>query len=299
MTTIGFIGLGTMGRPMVERLLEAGYRLQINRVKSASQYLVDRGALATDTPAAAARGADIVILMVPDTVDVETVLFGPDGAASGLAPGALLIDMSSIAPVATRAFAERIKGAGAHYLDAPVSGGEVGAKAGTLTVMAGGDASDFERARPIFDILGNTITHVGPVGCGQVVKVANQIIVGLTIECVGEAFLLAERAGVDLGTLRTALLGGFAQSRILELHGQRMIEAAFDPGFALRLHRKDLNIALETARNLDIALPNTAATVQLMNAALARGLGEQDHSVLFRALGEISPEPAAIAQEQH
>jgi 2-hydroxy-3-oxopropionate reductase len=291
--TIGFIGLGTMGRPMAERLIEAGHKLQINRVKAQSQYLVDKGAQAVDTPAAAARGADIVILMVPDTQDVEAVLFGPSGAASGLSAKSLLIDMSSIAPVATRDFAARVHKLGAHYLDAPVSGGEVGAKGGTLTIMVGGEAADFERARPIFEVLGKTITHVGPVGCGQVVKVANQIIVGLTIECVGEAFLLAERAGVDLATLKTALMGGFAQSRILELHGQRMIEETFDPGFALKLHRKDLNIALETARNLDIALPNTAATVQLMNSAVSRGLGGKDHSVLFRALGDISPDAQA------
>lgn len=293
MATIGFVGLGTMGRPMAERLIEAGHKLQINRVKAQSQYLVDKGAQAVDTPAAAARGADIVILMVPDTQDVDAVLFGPGGAASGLSENSLLIDMSSIAPVATRDFAERVRKLGARYLDAPVSGGEVGAKGGTLTIMVGGDAEDFERAMPIFEVMGKNITHVGPVGCGQVVKVANQIIVGLTIECVGEAFLLAERAGVDLGTLKTALMGGFAQSRILELHGQRMIEATFDPGFALKLHRKDLNIALETARSLDIALPNTAATVQLMNSAVSRGFGSKDHSVLFRALGDISPEVQA------
>jgi 2-hydroxy-3-oxopropionate reductase len=290
MATIGFIGLGTMGRPMAERLIEAGHKLQINRVKTASQYLVDKGAQAVDTPAAAARGADIVILMLPDTHDVDAVLFGPNGAASGLSNDTLLIDMSSIAPVATRDFANRITKQGARFIDAPVSGGEVGAKGGTLTIMIGGEDVDVQRARPIFEVLGKNITHVGPVGSGQVVKVANQIIVGLTIECVGEAFLLAERAGVDLGTLKTALMGGFAQSRILELHGQRMIEATFDPGFALKLHRKDLNIALETARNLDISLPNTAATVQLMNAAISRGLGGKDHSVLFQALGDISPE---------
>ena len=289
MATIGFIGLGTMGRPMAERLIEAGHKLQINRVKPHSQHLVDKGAHAVDTPAAAARNADIVIVMVPDTPDVEAVLFGPNGAASALANNALLIDMSSIAPVATREFAERIHKQGGRYLDAPVSGGEIGAKSGSLTIMIGGAPKDFERARPIFEVLGKNITHVGPVGCGQVVKVANQIIVGLTIECVGEAFLLAERAGVDLGVLKTALMGGFAQSRILELHGQRMIEEIFEPGFALKLHRKDLNIALETARNLDISLPNTAGTVQLMNAAMSRGLGGKDHSVLFRALGDISP----------
>jgi 2-hydroxy-3-oxopropionate reductase len=288
--TIAFIGLGTMGGPMVERLIAGGHRLQINRVKPGSQHLVEAGAYAADTPAAAARGADVVILMVPDTPDVETVLFGPNGVAESLNDKSLVIDMSSIAPVATRNFAERVGLTGAHYLDAPVSGGEVGAKAGTLTIMVGGDPADFERAKPIFDLLGKNITHVGPVGCGQVVKVANQIIVGLTIECVGEAFLLAERAGVELEMLRAALMGGFAQSRILELHGQRMIDGTFDPGFALRLHRKDLNIALETARELDIVLPNTATTMQLMETAVSRGMGNKDHSVLFCALNDLSLE---------
>ncbi len=290
MATIAFIGLGTMGGPMVERLIAGGHRLQINRVKPGSQHLVEAGAYAADTPAAAARGADVVILMVPDTPDVETVLFGPNGVAESLNDKSLVIDMSSIAPVATRNFAERVGLTGAHYLDAPVSGGEVGAKAGTLTIMVGGDPADFERAKPIFDLLGKNITHVGPVGCGQVVKVANQIIVGLTIECVGEAFLLAERAGVELEMLRAALMGGFAQSRILELHGQRMIDGTFDPGFALRLHRKDLNIALETARELDIVLPNTATTMQLMETAVSRGMGNKDHSVLFCALNDLSLE---------
>lgn len=288
MTTVAFIGLGTMGRPMAERLIQAGHALRLNRVKPASEYLVALGGKATATPAEAAKGAEVVIVMVPDTPEVEAVLFGADGVAGAIAPGTLVIDMSSISPVATRDFAARIAGLGAYYLDAPVSGGEIGARAGTLTIMVGGEAAQFERALPIFQTLGKNITHVGASGAGQVTKVANQIIVGLTIEAVSEAFLLAERAGVDLQKVRDALMGGFAQSRILEVHGQRMIDGAFDPGFTLRLHRKDLNVAMDAARSLEVALPNTASTVQLMNAALARGDGSRDHSALFRTLAGLS-----------
>jgi len=288
LTTVAFIGLGTMGRPMAERLIQAGHTLRLNRVKPASEYLVALGGKATATPAEAAKGAEVVIVMVPDTPEVEAVLFGADGVAGAIAPGTLVIDMSSISPVATRDFAARIAGLGAYYLDAPVSGGEIGARAGTLTIMVGGEAAQFERALPIFQALGKNITHVGESGAGQVTKVANQIIVGLTIEAVSEAFLLAERAGVDLQKVRDALMGGFAQSRILEVHGQRMIDGAFDPGFTLRLHRKDLNVAMDAARSLEVALPNTASTVQLMNAALARGDGSRDHSALFRTLAGLS-----------
>ncbi len=288
MTTIAFIGLGTMGRPMAERLIQAGHELRLTRVKPVSEYLVALGGKAVATPAQAVQGADIAIIMVPDTPDVEAVLFGTDGIAGAVAPGTLVIDMSSISPVATRDFAARIAASGAHYLDAPVSGGEIGARAGTLTIMVGGQADQFDRALPIFEALGKNITHVGASGAGQVTKVANQIIVGLTIEAVSEAFLLAERAGVDLQKVRDALMGGFAQSRILEVHGQRMIDGAFDPGFTLRLHRKDLNVAMDAARSLDVALPNTASTVQLMNAALARGDGSRDHSALFRTLVGLS-----------
>jgi len=288
LTTVAFIGLGTMGRPMAERLIQAGHVLRLNRVKPASEYLVALGGKATATPAEAAKDAEVIIVMVPDTPEVEAVLFGADGVAGAIAPGTLVIDMSSISPVATRDFAARIAGLGGHYLDAPVSGGEIGARAGTLTIMVGGEAAQFERALPIFQALGRNITHVGESGAGQVTKVANQIIVGLTIEAVSEAFLLAERAGVDLQKVRDALMGGFAQSRILEVHGQRMIDGAFDPGFTLRLHRKDLNVAMEAARSLEVALPNTASTVQLMNAALARGDGSRDHSALFRTLAGLS-----------
>lgn len=288
MSKIGFIGLGTMGRPMAERLLQAGHDLAIHRVKAASAYLTELGARACETLAEAIDGVEFVILMLPDTPDVEDVLFGKGAIAERIAPGALIIDMSSIAPVATKDFARRIREKGAHYLDAPVSGGEIGARNGSLSIMVGGDQDQFRRALPIFEAMGKNITHVGENGAGQMAKVANQIIVGLTIECVGEAFLLAQRAGVDVSRVREALLGGFAHSRILEVHGQRMIDGQFDPGFALRLHRKDLNLAMDTARALQISLPNTAATMQLMNAALARGDGERDHAALFRTLAAVS-----------
>ena len=290
--SVAFIGLGKMGRPMVERIIRSGMATTCNRIGEASKYLVELGAVPAETPAQAARNAEIVILMLPDTPDVETVLLGENGVVGGLKPGSLVIDMSSISPVATRQFARRVSEAGGAYVDAPVSGGEIGAKEGTLSIMVGGAEEDFSRAQPILALMGKNITHVGAVGDGQICKVANQIIVGLTIEAVGEAFLLAERAGADLSKMRNALLGGFAQSRILEVHGQRMIEGVFKPGFTLRLHRKDLNIATEVAKSLQIALPNTSATVQLINAALSQGLGEKDHSALFAALRAWSPEPA-------
>ena len=286
---VGFIGLGTMGRPMAERIIRSGTVVKCHRVKDVSRYLIELGGVETQSPAEAALDTDFVILMLPDTPDVEGALFGKGGVVETVKAGTVVIDMSSISPVATREFAKRIEAQGAHYLDAPVSGGEIGAKEGTLSIMVGGRAEDFERALPLLQLMGKNITHVGDVGAGQICKVANQVIVGLTIEAVGEAFLLAERAGADLSKIRNALLGGFAQSRILEVHGQRMIEGTFKPGFALKLHRKDLNIAMDAARALEISLPNTAATVQLMNAALAQGRGGQDHSALFAALSDYAP----------
>jgi 2-hydroxy-3-oxopropionate reductase len=293
MTAIGFIGLGKMGIPMAGNLLTAGHTLYLNRIKEASRHLVDRGGQPCASPAEVARRAEIVILMVPDTPDVETVLFGKDGVSEGLQPGTLVIDMSSISPVETRRFAERIKAQGGDYLDAPVSGGEVGAQNGTLTIMVGGSDAAFERAKPLFEVMGKNITLVGGNGDGQMCKVCNQVIVGLTIEAVSEAFLLASRAGTDLSRLRAALMGGFASSRILEVHGQRMIDEAFSPGFRIRLHRKDLSLALDAAKAMEIAIPNTSATLQLMNAALAKGDGDLDHSALYRALEHLSSVPDA------
>ena len=287
---IGFIGLGVMGRPMAGHLIEAGHTLHLHRVKDASQFLVDQGGKAMPSGKAVAEASEIVILIVPDTPDVETVLFSPDGVAAGLSKGKLVIDMSSISPVATKTYARRIEALGCDYVDAPVSGGEVGAKNAALTIMAGGKPEAFDRAKPLFEKMGKNITLVGGVGDGQTAKVANQIIVGLTIEAVAEALTFAKKAGADPAKVREALMGGFAQSRILELHGERMIKRTFDPGFRIRLHRKDLSLAVDAARALNISLPNAAATQQLMNAAVARGDGDKDHSGLIETLEALAGE---------
>ena len=285
---IGFIGLGVMGRPMAGHLIAAGHQLHLHRVKDVSQPLVAQGGIAEASDEAVARAAEVIILMLPDTPDVEDVLFGAQGVAAGLSAGKLVIDMSSISPVATKNFAARIEALGADWLDAPVSGGEVGAKNAALTIMVGGEPAVFERARPLFEKLGKTMTLVGGNGDGQTAKVANQIIVGLTIEAVSEALLFARKAGADPAKVREALMGGFAGSRILEVHGERMVKRTFDPGFRIRLHRKDLSLAVDAARALDIALPNTAATQQLMNAAIAMGDGDKDHSGLIRTLEALA-----------
>jgi 2-hydroxy-3-oxopropionate reductase len=287
---IGFIGLGVMGRPMAGHLIDAGHTLHLNRVKDVSRHLVDKGGLAAATPKAVAQAADVVILMVPDTPDVEAVLFGEDGVAAGLTAGKLVIDMSSISPVATKAFAMKIEALGCDYLDAPVSGGETGARNAALTIMAGGRQEVFDRALPILQKLGKTITLIGGSGDGQTAKVANQIVVGLTIEAVAEALLFARKAGADVTKVRQALLGGLAASRILEMHGQRMIERTFEPGFRIRLHRKDITLAVDAAKALDIALPNAGAVQQLMNSAVALGYGDKDHSGLLLALEAMAGE---------
>ncbi len=285
---IGFIGLGLMGRPMAGHLIDAGHALHLHRVKPVSQFLVDKGGKAMPSGKAVAEVSDVVIVIVPDTPDVEIVLFGADGVAAGLSKGKLVIDMSSISPVATKTFAQRIEALGCDYVDAPVSGGEVGAKNAALTIMAGGKPAAFERAKPLFEKMGKNITLVGGIGDGQTAKVANQIIVGLTIEAVAEALTFAKKAGADPAKVREALMGGFAQSRILELHGERMIKRTFEPGFRIRLHRKDLSLAVDAARALNISLPNAAATQQLMNAAVARGDGDKDHSGLIETLEALA-----------
>ncbi|TCT29191.1 2-hydroxy-3-oxopropionate reductase [Martelella mediterranea] len=285
---IGFIGLGLMGRPMAAHLIDAGHELYINRVKPVSQFLVEKGATACDTPKAVAEAAEIIITIVPDTPDVEAVLFGENGVVEGLSEGKMVIDMSSISPVETKTFANKIAAKGGFYLDAPVSGGEVGAKNAALTIMVGGSDKDFERGKPLFEAMGKTITHVGPVGDGQTAKVANQIIVGLTIEAVAEGLLFAKKAGADPAKVREALMGGFAGSTIMKVHGERMIARTFDPGFRIRLHRKDMALAVNAARDIGLALPNTAATEQLMNAAIARGDGDEDHSALIKTLEALA-----------
>lgn len=273
---IGFVGLGVMGTPMARNLIAAGHELFLYRGRDGL------GGTHCASAAEVAAEADVVILMLPDTPDVENALFGPEGVAEGIKPGSLVIDMSSISPTATKEFARRL--AGCDYLDAPVSGGEVGAQQATLTIMVGGEPEVFEQARPLFEALGKNITLIGATGAGQTAKVANQIVVGLTIEAVAEALLFAEKAGADPAVVREALMGGFAQSRILELHGERMVKQTYDPGFRIRLHRKDLALAIQAAAELDLALPNTAATQQLMNAAIADGDGDLDHSALHKTL---------------
>lgn len=287
MATIGFIGLGIMGAHMARNLLKGDHTLIVSGKHSVPEDLRSRATVVANS-AAVAQAADIVIAMVPDTPDVANVLFGEDGVAQGLAADKLFIDMSSISPIETQAFAKRVEALGADYLDAPVSGGEVGARDATLTIMVGGKEAAFERAKPLFALMGKNITHVGDSGAGQTCKVANQIIVALTIEAVGEALLFASKAGADPARVRQALMGGFASSRILEVHGERMIKRTFDPGFRIELHQKDLNLALQGAKTLGVALPNTATAQELFNTCAANGMGKQDHSALCRAIEIMS-----------
>jgi 2-hydroxy-3-oxopropionate reductase len=281
---LGFIGLGIMGTPMAARLRDGGHELFVTSRRAAPQSLIDAGAVACKTAADVAKAADIIFLMVPDTPDVEKVLFGKDGVAEGLSAGKTVVDMSSISPMATKDFAQRVNALGCDYLDAPVSGGEVGAKAGTLTIMVGGPDATFERVKPLFELMGKNITLVGPNGAGQTTKVANQIIVALNIAAVSEALVFASKAGADPAKVRQALMGGFAASRILEVHGERMIKRTFNPGFRIKLHQKDLNLALQGARELGLSLPQTASAAQLMQTCAANGMAELDHSALVKAL---------------
>jgi 2-hydroxy-3-oxopropionate reductase len=280
---LGFIGLGIMGAPMCGHLIAAGHTLFVN-TRSRVPEAIAAGATVCASAREVAERADIVFTMLPDTPDVEAVLFGPGGVAEGLAAGKTVVDMSSISPIATKAFAARIGALGCDYLDAPVSGGEVGAKAASLTIMVGGPEAAFERVQPLLALMGRNITLVGGNGDGQTTKVANQIIVALNIAAVGEALVFASKAGADPAKVRQALMGGFASSRILEVHGERMIKRTFDPGFRIGLHQKDLGLALAGARALGVALPQTAGAAQLMQACAAHGLAERDHSALVRAL---------------
>ena len=284
MIDIGFIGLGTMGRPMAGHLQAAGHQLFLHDVGPIAPELVAGGGTVCKSGKEVAEKADIIIIMVPDTPHVEAVLFGKDGVAEGLSKGQIVVDMSSISPLATKEFARKVEALGADYLDAPVSGGEVGAKAASLTIMVGGPERAFNAMKPMFDRMGKNVTRVGANGDGQTTKVANQIIVALTIEAVGEALLFASKAGADPALVRQALMGGFASSRILEVHGERMVKRNFDPGFRIELHQKDLNLALESARALGLSLPNTAGAQQLFNSCAAHGGKAWDHSGMVRAL---------------
>ncbi len=285
MAKIGFIGLGIMGRPMAGHLLDGGHEvITASHRTPPAQELLDRGLNLVDSAKEVAAAAEVIIIMVPDTPQVEAVLFGEKGVAEGLSGGKLVIDMSSISPIATKDFAARIEALGCDYLDAPVSGGEVGAKAASLTIMVGGKPEAFERATPIFELMGKNITLVGGSGVGQTTKVANQIVVALTIEAVAEALVFASKAGADPAKVRQALMGGLASSRILEVHGERMYKRTFDPGFRIELHQKDLNLALQGAKSLGVSLPNTANAQELFNACAANGGAGWDHSAIVRAL---------------
>jgi 2-hydroxy-3-oxopropionate reductase len=288
MSNIGFVGLGIMGKPMALNLIKGGHTLFLHSRSGVPQELTGAGGKACSSPKEVAQQADIIITMVPDTPDVEKVLFGANGVAEGLTRGRIVVDMSSISPIETKKFARRINELGCEYVDAPVSGGEVGAKNAALTIMVGGSDAAFARVKPIFELMGKNITLVGGNGDGQTTKVANQIIVALNIEAVGEALLFAAKAGADPAKVRQALMGGFAASRILEVHGERMIKRTFDPGFRIELHQKDLSLALAGARAMGMSLPNTATAQELFNACVAHGGAKWDHSALVRALEKMA-----------
>ena len=281
---IGFVGLGIMGRPMAMNLHNAQHSLVVHDRASLSDEIRGVAEVVSDGKSVAEK-SDIIIVMVPDTPDVEDVLFNPKGVAAGLSKGKLVIDMSSISPIATKEFAKKINALGCDYLDAPVSGGEVGAKQASLTIMVGGPEAAFERAKPLFEKMGKNITHVGPSnGDGQTCKVANQIIVALNIQACAEALVFAAKAGADPAKVRQALMGGFASSRILEVHAERMLNGSFNPGFRIRLHQKDLNLALSSAKELNLSLPNTATAQQMFSSCAAHGGADLDHSALVLAI---------------
>ena len=284
MSKVGFIGLGIMGAPMAAHILKGGHALYVHDIKPLPADLAGQGAVACGSGREVAQQADIVIIMVPDTPHVAAVLFDDGGVAQGLTSGKIVVDMSSISPIETKQFAFNINALGCDYLDAPVSGGEVGARAASLTIMVGGPERAFAQVKPLFELMGKNITLVGGNGDGQTTKVANQIIVALNIEAVGEALLFASRMGADPAKVRQALMGGFAASRILEVHGERMIKRAFEPGFRIELHQKDLNLALSSARAMGLSLPNTATAQELFNSCTAHGGKAWDHSALVRAL---------------
>jgi 2-hydroxy-3-oxopropionate reductase len=284
MSKLGFIGLGIMGAPMAAQLIKAGHEVFLNTRSKVPPDLLTGKASSCASASEVAQKADIIFLMLPDTPDVQAVLFGDNGVAGGLSKGKTVVDMSSISPMETKAFAKKINALGCDYLDAPVSGGEVGAKAASLTIMVGGPDAAFERVRPLFELMGKNITLIGGNGDGQTCKVANQIIVALNIAAVGEALLFASKAGADPARVRQALMGGFAASRILEVHGERMIKRTFNPGFRIGLHQKDLGLALSGAKDMGVALPQTAGAAQLMQVCSANGMRDLDHSALVRAL---------------
>jgi len=288
MEKIGFIGLGIMGRPMALHLLRAGYSLHVYEGNKYAADLVDAGAIAFPSYTSLAYASDVVITMLPDSPDVEAVVLGTDGVAAGMKAGSLFIDMSSIAPNTALRMHSVLQEKGVESLDAPVSGGQVGADAATLSIMVGGADAAFQRALPIFEKMGKNIVRIGEAGAGQMTKVCNQMIVGMTIQAVAEAFTLAAKAGVDLEKMREVLLGGFAQSRILDLHGKRIIDRNFKPGFRVRLHRKDMNLALQAGREHSVPLYGSALVAAQMDALIARGEGDADHSALAILMEQLS-----------
>jgi len=289
MANLGFIGLGIMGKPMVGHLVAAGHTVHVFDVfPEMVDEMAGKGAMACSSSKEVAEKSDTIIIMVPDTPDVEAVLFGPAGVSEGVKKGSIVVDMSSISPIATKDFARRLEAMGVEMIDGPVSGGQVGAENASLSIMVGGKKEVFEKILPTLELMGKNIVHIGPSGDGQTCKVANQIVVALTIEAVGEALLLAHKAGADPSKVRKALLGGFAQSRILDLHGERMINRSYEPGFRIRLHQKDLNLALQTARELRISLPNTATAQELFNAVSAQEGDDLDHSAMVLALENLA-----------
>lgn len=290
---IGFIGLGIMGSPMAGQIIKGGHEVYLYSRSQIPGELVSNGGIPCQNASEVATRAEVIILMLPDTPDVKKVLFGEEGISDALSEDQTVIDMSSISPIATREFATQLAIKKVSYVDAPVSGGEIGAKNATLTIMVGANESVFSNVEPIFKLMGRNITHVGDVGAGQVCKVANQVIVALNIEAVGEALLLASKAGVDPSKVRQALMGGFASSKILEIHGERMIERTFKPGFRIELHQKDLNLALSTARSLGLSLPNTSTAQELFNACSAAGDSSQDHSAMVCALERLAQHKVA------
>lgn len=286
---IGFIGLGIMGRPMARHLVDAGYEVTVwNRTQSKASELVEAGARLGSSPRDTASRSDIIITIVADTPDVREVILGPDGVMEGVRRGAIVVDMSTISPVATREIAQALAARGAEMLDAPVSGGQKGAIEATLSIMVGGKAEVFERVLPVFQKMGRNIVHVGGHGAGQVTKACNQLVLSLTLLGVAEALTMARKAGVDPAKVRAALLGGFAQSRVLELHGQRMLDGNFEPGFRTRLFHKDMGIVVETGRATGMPLLGAGLTAQLYQMAMSRGLGEMDYSVLARMIADLA-----------
>ncbi len=300
MSDVGFVGLGIMGRPMALHLVRGGHRVHLFTRSGVPDDLVVAGGVRCASGREVAERSEVIFSMVPDAPDVERVLFGPDGVAAGLGPGKSFVDMSSISPMATKELAARVNALGAEYVDAPVSGGEIGARDATLTIMVGASDAGFARAKPLLSLLGKNVTHVGRNGAGQTAKVANQIVVALTIEAVAEALLFSARAGVDPARVRQALLGGFASSRILEVHGLRMVERNFQPGARVELHQKDLENALQGAKQMGLALPGTALAQQLFNAVKAMGGAGWDHSAMVKALealggGSVAAEAGAVS----